>query len=300
MPDPTSLGNILADEPAAAPEVPAAAEPDAPAGGEKQPVERAVSKRQEWRDREAVAKGMERDKTTGQFLPKKATEEPAAAAEEPAKPEAKAAPEKAPEAPAAPPKQDLTEKERAFLATAQEERRKRQELERRLAEMAAAKPKEPEKTFWDDPEAALRRQQEEVQKAVVGTKLQTSEVIARSRYKDFDEKMGTFAELAQENPVIVQQMLAAPDPADFAYRAAASHKMLKDAGGIEQLLEKARAEAAAETRAKLEAELKEREERLRKEREALPPTLSQARGTAVHKPVWGGPTGLDDILKGGA
>lgn len=293
-----SMDDILSDKPID--HKPAEVAPPAE-GSESAPVERPVSRRQAHRDLEQAAQGRVRDPETGQYLPKQAEPAPEAAAapaSEPAKAPEPAKKEETVEVKPPQPKQELTEKERAFLRAAEEERRKRQDMERQLAAMKAAQPKEPEKTFWDDPEAALKRHQEEVQKAVVGTRLSTSETIARSRYNDFDEKVAIFSELAQTTPGLAQQMLAAPDPAEFAYRAAANHKMLQDAGSIEQLLAKARAEAAAEARTKLEAELKEREERMRKEREALPASLSHARGTTQSRPVWSGPTAMDDILKG--
>ena len=64
------------------------------------------------------------------------------------------------------PKSEFTDKERAFLATAQEERRKRQDLEKRLQEYENAKTKEPEKPFWEDPDAAINRQKQSQQELV--------------------------------------------------------------------------------------------------------------------------------------
>ncbi len=76
-----------------------------------------------------------RDPATGKFVAK---QEPAPEAKVEAKIEVK------------PPAEELTPKEKALLQAAQDERRKRQELEVRLK--ALEKPPEPEKTFWDDPE----------------------------------------------------------------------------------------------------------------------------------------------------
>jgi len=190
------------------------------------------------------------------------------------------------------PKQEMSEKERAFLAAAQEERRKRQDLERRLAEIESAKPKET-KTFWDDPEGHLKSFEQKLQQASVQTKLQTAEAIARSRYQDFDEKVTVFAEILQSTPGLHAQWLQSPDPAEFAYRLGKHTKELRDVGSIDNL----RAQIEKETRLKLEAEFKKKQDEIEKQRQELTPSLSDVRGAARRtQPVFSGPTPLDAIL----
>ena len=60
------------------------------------------------------------------------------------------------------------------------------------------------------------------------------------------------------------------------------------------------AKARADERSKVEAEFKTRQEALEKERAALPPSLSDARGAARPPvgPVYTGPTPLSDVLSG--
>lgn len=207
--------------------------------------------------------------------------------------------------PAAPapqaPQPEMTERERAFLRAAQEERAKRQEFERKLAEVSKppAQPPEKPKAFWDDPEGALRRHAETVQEQNTHTRLNTAELIARSRYTDFDEKVAEFSQLVTATPGLAQQWLASPDPAEFAYVTAKNHMLLKQAGSLDALTAKVRAETEAAVRTKVEAEFKAKAEALEKERAALPPSLSDTRGGAGGggKPVWNGPTPLADILK---
>ena len=286
------MDDILSDAPPPkteeAPIVETTAEPDKTASDEAR-KEEYKSKRERARDKEAEAQGKVRDPNTGQFvspdkLPK---EEPAA----PAKVEE---PVKAVET--KPVQEELTPKERAAFAKAADETRKRQALEARLRELEAKQSAEPAKTFWDDPEGALNKQKQEVQQAVVSATLRTSETIARSRYKDFDEKVAIFGELAQTTPGLAQQMLGAPDPAEFAYRTAANHKALQDAGGMEQLLAKREEETRIKVRAEIEAELKAKAAALEKERAALPGSLSEAPSKGNNRPTWNGPTAMDDIL----
>lgn len=295
-----SMDSILNDEPQKRPEAeapavePAAPEPDAAAKetAEEQRREEYKSKRNKARDKEAIAQGKVRDPDTGQFVspPKDAKAAEPAKAEEPAK----AAEPAKPAAPAAP---EFTDKEKAFLRAAQEERGKRQELERRIAAMEAGKPKEPEKGFWDDPEGALAKHEQKLQMAITGQHLKTSETIARTRYTDFDEKVAKFAELAQTVPGLGQQMIASADPAEFAYKTAKNHMEIQEAGGLDAMRTKMEADIETKVRTRLEAELKAKADALAADRAALPESLSQARATGgATKPVWSGPPSMDSIL----
>lgn len=245
-----------------------------------------TSTRKQLQAKEWAAQG--RDPATGQFLPKEKEtpkEEPKVEAKEPKQ---------------EPKREEFTEKERAFLRAAEEERRKRQELERRLAELE--KPKQPEgekKTFWDDPEGHLKTFEQSLEQRLsqreMNVKLTTAEAIARTKYKDFDDNIQVFAGLLQQTPGLREAWLASPDPAEFAYRAGQRTKMLTEAGSIDELRER----IEKETRAKLEAEYKAKQAELEKQRAALPGSLSDVRGASTRQqPVYTGPTPLEDILKG--
>lgn len=278
-----SLDSILSNEkaPEAAPEAPPPAAPEAP-------VEKPTSLRSQHRARELEAQG--RDPNTGQFVSKEET-----------KPEVKIEAKvetKEPEKKAEPAPQQFTEKERAFLRAAEEERRKRQELEKRLAELE--KPKEPPKPFWDDPEGAVGGIKQGVEEAKqfareesLRTVLRTSEILARQRYQDFDAKLERFGQLLQANPALQAQWLQNPDPAEYAYKTAKNILDIEEAGGLDAMRQK----IEKETRAKIEAELKSKEEKIKAERAKLPPSLTEARATHPARPVWQGPTSMDEILK---
>lgn len=275
-----SLDSILDESTPAAFEEAPAAEPAAEAPA-RDPVEAQTSAKEILRAKEEAAQaegeGKMRDPATGKYV---------------AKPPAEPVVEK----PAAPVQEELTAKEKAFLRSAQEERAKRQELEVRLK--ALEKPAEPEKPFWDDPEGAMNKMRAEVQGVALKTKLDTAETIARSRHTDYDAKLETFKELVAKSPVLWQEALQSADPAEFAYQRAAAHMDVQEAGGVAALIEKTRAETTAKVRAEIEAEYKAKSEKSAKERDALPPSLGDARGTPVNKPVFGGPPSLDEILFG--
>ena len=286
------MDDILSEKPAEKPVQVETTKPDIPVEAkEPAPVERPTSGKKAWQDKEQAARGLVRDPETGQFAPKTEpkTEEPLE--KEPVKEAVKTVAVQ----------REFTEKEKAFLKGMQEERTKRQELERRLAAIEAAKPAEPEKPFFDDPEGALTRRDEafakqlsEMRAEMTTARLSTAELIARKEHKDFDEKIEVFGNLLKETPGLYQQWMSSSDPAEFAYNLGKTHLELKEAGGIPEL----RARIEKETRIKLETELKEKAEALAKERAALPPSLSDARAVGVNKPVWGGVPTMDEILKG--
>ena len=300
MADPTNMDDILSEKEPETVEKTAEAEPseaDKAASVEAKKREYEGVKRQAQR-KEWEAQG--RDPETGQFIKKEEEKKDDDKAKVEADVKLKAEAEKA-AADKAKPAEEMTAKEKAAFAKAADETRKRQALEQRLRELEAKIPKPAEdaaKTFWDDPEAALKKQKEEMQHAIALSRLNTSEAIARSKYTDFEEKLAIFSELAMTTPGLAQQMLVSPNPAEFTYRTAANHKALQEAGGLDAMREKIKKETELEVRARLEEELKAKAETLAKERAALPGSLTETPSKGVNRPVYSGPTSMDDILKG--
>ncbi len=227
----------------------------------------------------------------GTFAPKEA--EPTVKAE----PKAEPKPE-----PAKPPQQDLTEKERAFLSAAQQERNKRQELERQIAELKQQRqqpdPNAPApKQFFDAPEEHLKTFEGNIQNFVIRTKLDTCEAIAKTRYPDFEEKARAFGEVLKQMPALQQNWLASADPAEYAYRVgkdAIDRYQWQQAGGADGMKKK----LEAEFRAKWESEQKAKDDERQKAAAALPNSLSSVSGKGTTSaPTWGGPTPLDNVLK---
>ena len=300
MSDQMSLADVLNDKiPVLVPPTEAApeAEPAAPEHAEAQKVSeenRPVSTRKRHRAKEDAARKEgepPRDPETGKFATDKTSDKPA---EE--KPAEAAKPAEVAKPAVAPAQNDMTDKERAFLRAAQEERQKRQELERRLAAME--KPAEPAKQFWDDPDGNINTIRNEMQTLALNTRLNTAESIARSKYTDFDDKMAVFKEVVQRSPWLVGDMLNSPDPAQFAYTTAKNHLELQQMGNMDAIKAQVEKDTEARVRAKIEAEYKEKADAAARAREALPGSLSDARGSSnPSRPVWNGPTPLADILK---
>lgn len=301
----STLDDVLADKPVTTevPKEPAEpaepgpkAEPDKGLAADGQP--RTENRRREHQKREWEAQG--RDPATGQFVKKDTQEAPKEPEKKSEAPKAEPAKAAEPAKPAAPPQEEMTPRERAAFAKAADETRKRQALEQELAQLRSgqpAKPAEPAKTFWDNPDAALKSQQQQLATERVNIRLQTAEMIARSRYTDLDEKLEIFRGLVQQNPGLVQPWITAADPAEYAYRLAKNHQELQAVGGLEEMRKKIADETAAKVRAEEEAKYKAKLEEHERQRAALPPTLSDVRGASTGKAaVWGGPTPLSDVL----
>lgn len=290
MADQMTLEGILSDEEPKTPE-PTNAEPVIVKTSPEPEVEveRVKSLQKEHRAREYAAQG--RDPETGQFAPKE------------------------PEKPKEPPKVELTDKEKALLARANDETRKRQELERRLAaieqeRLTVAKSQQPvadsqqPTTFWDNPEAALEQNKAEVIKLkdelrheILDTKLKISEGFAKSKHSDYMEKVPVFGELLKLVPGLYQQWVSSPDMAEFAYTLAKNHMELKQAGNLDGFRKKIEEETTAKVRKQAANEQAAKETERQRLAESLPRTLSDVRGTNQQTPAWGGPTPLSSILK---
>lgn len=175
------------------------------------------------------------------------------------------------------------------LAALEDERRKRQEAEARLARQQQEQPKP---GFWEQPEQHLAELKHYAATQALSMKLDVSENIARSRYEDFETQLSAFGELVRENPHLRVQMLQARDPAEFAYSTAKNHAALKAAGSIEGM----RKTIETEVRAKIEAEMRAKAEADAKTAAALPTTLTTETGSAPRGAEYTGPTPLASIL----
>ena len=123
-----------------------------------------------------------------------------------------------------------------------DEKRKRQELERRLEALEAGgtqqeRPKG--KDLFEDPEGRLQDLKLEV-------KADISREMMMELKPDYKEKEDVFLALAKEDPTLVVKLRQAQNPAKFAYETAVKHKALEEIGDPTQYREKIKAEILAE------------------------------------------------------
>lgn len=170
----------------------------------------------------------------------------------------------------------------------QAERDKRQALQ---AELEALKtPKAPPIDPWTDLPGALAQQEKTFQEQLRQQRLLVSEDLAREKYKDFEEVIGHFNQAVESNPALAQQMVAARNPAEYAYRQGLLHKELGSVNGDPIAY---RTKLEADIRAKVEAEFAAKHGIA----PVVPNSLNTDTSPAVTTPVYAGPPPLKSLLR---
>jgi hypothetical protein len=227
------------------------------------------------------------------------TEQPAVAAvERPRGPDGKFIPKgEAQSAPPAP--QD--EPGNIPIAALKDERSKRQELERKLAELeqrlsqpAPQPAQEGPPDRWEDPEGydrwliaqATSQASQAADQRFVVQRIQTSAEEAKAKYPDYLDKKSVFEQMAQVNPMLLEEMVRHPNPAQYAYDVARTQIELQQYGGLEGLIE-----------ARIKAREAEAMQGLQQQLPSAPPTISADRSVGARSgPAWSGPRSIDDLL----
>lgn len=180
------------------------------------------------------------------------------------------------------------------------ERQKRQELQMQLEALQqqiarqnqAPPPEVPE--FWDNPDAAFEARFERFGSQLMQQfkmqqdmeRINASEVAAKGKYADYGESFGAFQQAANANPALIDQMKAAPDPAEFAYKTGKRAMDLEKVGSLDELLKAERAKWEAELKAAAPAP------------QAFPSTTATDGSVGQRSgPAWAGPTDISDLLR---
>jgi hypothetical protein len=178
------------------------------------------------------------------------------------------------------------------------ERRRRQELEAKIAELEARYAPQPTvqptaqegpPDRWEDPDGydryvidqAKAEARAEAMQVFQYQRIEQSAAVARQTLPDYDEKISEFQRLVQTNPNLLDQLHRAPNPAEFAYNTAKTNLEIAQYGGIDGLIN-ARVAEALKTRAP----------------EAPPPipeTLADAQSARGSSAAWA-PRPLEDFL----
>ena len=189
-------------------------------------------------------------------------------------------------------------------AALKDERRKRQELERNLAELQGqvkvwsqvapqrpAEPQEkPEDVFYRDPVNFIEGRISREREALRQERIAMSEAMLREQHPDYDDVVQSFVEATKAAPHLVQQMHQHPHPAKFAYEAGKAYSQARQYGSIDEM----RAKLREELRAEVLEELKR--DQAQSAAQAVQPSIAGARGAGVSSPPrWQGPTPLKSI-----
>lgn len=282
MTEDTSLNDILNDEPTISTPDDAGQPPADPAS--------AAAPSDQAPDPDADATGPARG-PDGKFISTKGDQPPA----DPAT------------AASAPPAQQDDEGPHVPRRALQDERSKRQQLEAELAQIRAqiAQQSQPAPQQeqgppdrWEDPEGydqwlinrATQAATSAAGEAFQRQRIEASALEAMQRIPDYQEKIAVFEQMAAANPALMQEMVKAPNPAEYAYNMAKTHVEITQYGGLDGLIN-ARVQEALKAQAP--ASLADVASRL----PSAPPSISSDRSTGARSgPAWGGPTPLGDIL----
>ena len=152
-------------------------------------------------------------------------------------------------------------------------RKMRQEAQEQLAEMQkilagyqqnAVQQQEPEQPakeepdyeemFYQDPAGFVRNQvssmrenmEAEFSQRMQRMRIEESEKRVRSRHEDFDQVSEAFIEYASNNPQVIAEMNAHPEPAQYAYDYGKAITEVGEVGSVSELRDKIREEIRAE------------------------------------------------------
>jgi hypothetical protein len=188
-------------------------------------------------------------------------------------------------------------KEEWTKAAVIDERRKRQDAERRLAELEK-KLQEPAKKpdLFEDPEGVLSQHRQEVGQQLLETRIDLSEELMREQHPDYDELKEEFVQLATENPFYADQLAKAKNPAKFAYETAKKARQAASLGDVDKMRAELESKIRGELEQKIRKELEGKFEKDGKKRDATgEPSLAAttAKSSASTVPD----ESLDSILK---
>lgn len=204
---------------------------------------------------------------------------------------------------------EQTPQQRAGLRKAlEQERKRRQEHERKLAELEGklsafstltAKPNAPaqpdaeqEPDFYSGPEKYIETREQRLMAAFNARLAELSADAMRAAHPDYDEAEKAFLEAVQHNPALAQQLRASGNPARFAYEHGKAYQQLRGLGSIDELTNRIR----QEERAKIEAEFRQKGALAAASQAST--SSAGARSAGAQSPVVTGETPIGEILRG--
>jgi len=160
-----------------------------------------------------------------------------------------------------------------------DERRKRQEIERRNADLQKrldalenGTGKRPD--VFDDQEGAFSHLKQEMASELHATRLEMSQELMREKYENYDELEAEFIDMAKDNPVLLKELNESRNPAKFAAETALKARQVAELKDVDKLRADIEAKVRKEIEEKLKAEQADAEAKDAKKREALMPSLA--------------------------
>lgn len=151
-----------------------------------------------------------------------------------------------------------------------DEKRKRQELEEKLAALEKPRAKD-DVDLFADPEGFKQSLREEMKQEAYSIRSGISREILMENKTDYLEKEAKFLEMAKADPSLAQKVMAHANPAKFAYETAAKQMQLDEIGDPVAYREKLKAEILAELKGS-----EEKPDKPAKQTTERPPSLATA------------------------
>jgi hypothetical protein len=186
------------------------------------------------------------------------------------------------------------------------ERERRRLLEQRVRELEQPKATEPKVSVFDDEDKGISQRVDERVKPLLATHFNMSVKLAKLSYKDdFDRAETAFAELAEQDPRLYQQLRSAEDPGEFIYTVGTQFAELGPVGGdFLKYREKVTGELKGELGKRdeqikaLQAQL-DQVTRSQKELAAVPTSLNSVQSSAAPKAEDADPDDIKQIVRFG-
>ena len=225
---------------------------------------------------EDVLNGVEQPEPEAAPVEEAPTAEPEAAPVAETQPEPEAAKDEGePAAPKAEP-----EAENWTKAAVLDERRKRQALQAELDQLRQANQEQVKAPdIFEDQAGYADFITQQVSQQVFQNKVEMSQEFMRSIDSDYDSKESQFYEMAQKNPLLVEQVRQHPMPARFVVETVNKANELKELSNVEEYKAKLRAEVEAEIKQKMQAEF-EAKTKQQEQVSSITPSLANARSNA--------------------
>lgn len=210
-------------------------------------------------------------------------------------PETGVEPQPAGEADAGPPPDKLPKEEYGALRAIRDENKglksQLEALQQQFQQLQQPTPAPPP-SMWEDEQGWQQHLQQRImQQTDQLSRINASEMAARSQHPDFQEMFDLFNTMAAQNPAVVQQAMADPHPWGKAYQIAKNHKSMTELGAVDV------ADLEAKMREKIMAELQQGQTPVPQPQVTLPPTLTGERNVGTRSgPAWAGPTPLENML----
>lgn len=169
------------------------------------------------------------------------------------------------------------ESENWTKAMALDERRKRQELERQLAELQASKSEEKKAApdVFEDQDGFNNHIQNTIQSETLRIKIEMSQELMREKYPEYDEMELEFVDLAKQDSSLWKKMQSSAMPAKFVVETVKKAEKLKQMENIDEW----RAQERERLRQELIAEMSGKKPETDDTKSSPRPSLANARST---------------------